>query len=198
MEKNYKSLLSTILAWKLDWFRMNDISVSPELYSIGFYDYKDALGKTTTRLCLRDSKNKEYNLSEYQLAALRCAIGPVTAEWLDQFKEDVNGTTFQKIAADIDDLESVKLKAVSTIKIRNHQVKDLNTPIYKDTCYEGSKAYAHDVRDFLKDKAKDFALTAEYRNKMRDLRDVLYATKLEAGKDVDANIVRLPIFNVVG
>ena len=70
MEKNFVVLLKDILKVRLDHSRVNDIDVTPDTYQIVFSDTEN-YGKVQTRIYLRNSKMKDYELSVRQLAALR-------------------------------------------------------------------------------------------------------------------------------
>lgn len=193
MKKNdFKSLLSAVVEYKLDWSRINDVKIDGEVYRISWRTYNEK-----DNLCLVDTKKKDYAVTEYQLAALRIATGKITAVWLDEFRNDANATNFQAVAIELFEakksLEDVRFKVVAQLKIHNNQAgKDI--PIYNDRCYEGSNEYIKGVRTLLKDKEVDFWKTPEYRNGMRELRDSLYATPLKEGKGIEANIVYLPVF----
>lgn len=201
MKKDFQSLLGTILEYKLDFSRINDVTISDEIYSIGFSDYKNAQGVLETHLCLRDSKRKEYGITEYQLAALRIATGPVSIKWLDEFRTAANCVIFQTLVDDVvtkvKTLEFVKFKVVAQLKIRNQADPTGVTPVYHERCYEGAADFMKATRLLVKDKPRDFYTTSEYRNGIKDLRDALYATKVKEGKAIDANAVLLPVFECI-
>jgi hypothetical protein len=198
---DYKSLLSEVCALQLNYKRLNDVELGDETYSIVFKDVKDLQGKTETRFFLRNTKKEDYGLTLRQLSALRLATGKITASWFDDFKEDANGAVLQDKAREIAEaggtLETIKFKVVAQLKVKNDHVHVANTPIYQDRCYTGVAEYSTGLRDLRKGKGTNFWETPEYSFGIRDLREKLHATPLKPGKDVEANIVKLPIFEVI-
>ncbi len=201
MEKSYSSLLSLICEIKLDYRRINDVTVATDVLSIGFYDVKDNLGKVDTRLCLKDSKSNEYSLSIKQLAGLRIETGDVKSQWLDEFKSDADGATFQTVAKTFIDsgksIETLRFKVSKQLKVRNNQINGTVQPVYKDFCYEGSSEYTRGIRALLNGKPQDFPQTPDYARGMAELRDRLHASPLRSEKITEANIVLLPVFKIV-
>lgn len=201
MEKNFKSLLSLICEIKLDYKRINDVAIGDEVYQIAFYDAKDSSGKTDTRICLKSSKGDEYALSIRQLAGLRIQTGTVTATWLDEFRTDAGGATFQTKAKELVDagvdLSTIKFKVVRQLKVKNNQAGGAIVPVYKDSCYEGAAAYVRGVRALLNGKTAEFFATADYSRGMAELRDTLHASPVKPGQAIEANCVLLPVFQVI-
>lgn len=199
--KDYKGLLSLICLLRLNFLRVNDIAIGSGVYSIDFFDAKDASGKEVERVCLKDEKNNEYQVSEKQLAALRIATGPVAAVWFDEFKADPNATTFQVKARELlaagKDIRDVKFRAVKQLKVRNNQVTVLDTPVYRDNCYEGSAEYTRSTRALTSGKAAEFFSSPEYFRGMAEIREKLHSTTVKPGKAIDANLVYLPVFEIV-
>jgi hypothetical protein len=185
----------------LNFLRVNDITIGSGVYNIDFFDTKDAAGKPVERICLKDEKNNEFQVSDRQLAALRIATGPISAVWFDEFKSDPNATTFQVKARELlaagKDVRDVKFRAVKQLKVRNNQVTVIDTPVYKDNCYEGSAEYTRSVRSLTTGKAAEFFSTPEYFRSMTEIREKLHSTSVKTGKAIDANLVYLPVFEIV-
>lgn len=201
MEKSYSSLLSLICAVRLDYKRVNDVTVTDGVLTIGFFDMTDSTGKSDTRICLKNAKGEEYQVSDRQLAGLRIATGAVTATWLDEFRTDANGCVFQVKARELvekgKDLSEVKFKVVKHLKVKNTMINSIDTPVYKDNCYEGALEYTRGVRTLLAGKTQDFFRTAEYSRGMAELRERLHATAVKPGKGINENCVLLPVFEVI-
>lgn len=202
MEKNFSSLLSAVCAIKLDWNRISDIPMGKESYQIVFVDYKDRVsGATKAAINLRDSKKKDYGLSEYQLAALRICNSKPTSIWLDEFGTGADEFRFKDVALEMldkgEDLEGVRFEVVGQLKIRNNSVDKADVPVYTDRCYTGIHEYEKELRKVLDGKPREYYATTEFFSKKRALRETLYSTALIAGKDIEANIVKLPVFRVI-
>jgi hypothetical protein len=198
MTNDFKSLLSEVCAIVMDYKRLNDVAIGPETYSLIFKDVQDSAGKSETRLFLRSSKMDDYGLTVRQLAGLRIADGAIKATWFDEFRDDANGTTLQaRLKEDAKlDLSSIKFKVVAQLKVKNEFASGL-TPVYNDRCYEGSIEYRTGVRALVANKPANFWATTEYSFGMRDLREKLHATRVKEGKAIEANEVRLPIFEII-
>lgn len=200
MEKSFSSLLSQICEVRLDYRRINDVTINNGDLMIAFYEVKDLTGKVEVKLCLRDTNKNEYALSIRQLAALRIQVGTVKAEWLDDFKTDDAGSTFQSVARKLVDegksLEGLKFKVVKQLKVKNNQITASSTPIYKDFCYEGVSEYTKSVRALLNGKTNDFFQTPEYGRSMAEIREKLHSSPLKSGQGIEANLVLLPLFQV--
>lgn len=200
MEKNYASLLSLICEIKLDYRRINDVTIANGVLSIAFYDVKDASGKVDTRLCLKDSKSNEFSLSIKQLAGLRIEVGTLTSTWLDEFRNDNAGSTFQQIAREYvaqgKALDSIHFTVSKQLKVKNNQVTSSVQPVYKDFCYEGAAEYVRGVRALLNGKDSAFFQSPDYSRGMADLRDRLHASPLKPGKGTETDLVLLPVFKL--
>jgi hypothetical protein len=200
MEKNFVSILSSICSIKLDFNRLNDVTTSAGELTIGFYDTKDAEGKTESNLCLKDEKGVEYSLSIRQLAALRIANGEIKSEWLDEFKSDPNGVTFQSIARELMDagksIENVKFTVVKQLKVKNAMVTATTEPVYIDKYYEGEAEYKKGISDLFRGKPRNFYMTPEYSRGMHELRTALHSTPVRKGKNQPENVVLLPVFKI--
>jgi hypothetical protein len=201
---DYPSLLSEIVALQLFYRRLNDVQLGDEIYRIVFKDVKDTTGKLEPKLFLRNSKKDDYGLTLRQLAGLRIADGKITAEWFDGFKEDTNGSVFQDKCRELVDggatLETLKFKVVAQLKVKNEFAKGkVNEviPVYQDRCYTGSTEYSATLRGLTKGKTGNFWETPEYSSGVREAREKLHATPLKDGKEVEANIVKLPIFEIL-
>lgn len=201
MEKSLKSLLSLICAVRLDYKRVNDVTVTDGVLTIGFFDVKDSTGKSEVRVCLKNEKGDEYQVSERQLAGLRIANGAVNATWLDEFRTDANGSVFQTKARELvekgKDLDNVKFKVVKHLKVKNNMVTTSDTPVYRDNCYEGALEYTRGIRTLLAGKTQDFFRTADYSRGMAELRERLHTTTVKPGKGIAENCVLLPVFEVI-
>ena len=201
MEKNFNSLLSAVCAIKLEWNRVSDIAMGNEIYQVVFVDYKDkTTNATKVAINLRDNKHKDYGLSEYSLAALRCCESKPTSEWLDEFGNTDGEVRFRDIALDMleqgKDLEQVRFEVIGQLKIKNLFVNEENTPVYQDRCYSGIRDYDKAIRALLDGKPREYYVDPEFFRKKRDLRETLYQTPLTKGKDIEANIVKIPVFKV--
>jgi hypothetical protein len=203
MNTNYKSLLSEVCDAVLGFLRINDLEVSNKDYRITLREVKDA---RDSEICLQEVGGQPYPVTLKQLAALR--IQPVgkslTAKYLDEFKSDANAVIFQDWlketmkTGDIQ-IENLKFQVVSTLMIKNDHVSTPNTPVYQDICYEGVGAYRIATRSLveeLKKISKTPYELREYRYGIADLRRKLYSTPVIAGKGIEANIVRIPVFQV--
>lgn len=201
MTIDLKSLLSLILEMRMDYKRINDVAMDNAVYTISSFELKTGQAVTEQRWCLKDGKSNEYALSVRQLAGLRVAKGAITAEWLDDFKTDVNGIIFQTKARELNDagadLSGIKFRVVKQLKVKNNMISTSVVPVYKDFCYEGALEYTRGVRALINGKAADFFGTPEYGRGMQDLRERLHLTALKAGKGIDANLVLLPVFEVI-
>ena len=201
MEKNFNSLLSAICEVKLDYRRVNDLAISATELSIKFVDYRNSDGKTDVRIALVDSKKNEYYVSERQLAALRIRVGSLSCTWLDEFKADQGAAVFQTVARELFEqgasIENIKFKVVAQLKVKNNQVTTATVPVYKDYCYKGAGEYTRAIRAMLKGKTNDFFRTTEYSRSMAEIRENLHASELIKGKDTEANLVLLPVFEIV-
>jgi len=200
MNKNHSSLLSAICGMRLGVNRLNDVTVvANELYRIDFFSAKARDGKEYEGNCLKDSKEVEYVANDYQLAALRVATGTISSPWLEDFKNDPNGSILQTYVKtnniDGEGLKAMRFKAVQLLKIRNSLATG-DVPVYKDFCYEGAAGYLKAIRALLKDKDADFYTTREYSDGVREARETLHATPLKPGKATDDNIVYVPVFQI--
>jgi len=203
MTTTYKSLLSEICAVMMNFKRINDVELGDGLYSLAFYTRKNTEGVDTEYYCLRDDKGNDYSLSVKQIAGLRVAEkATVTAKWFDEFKDDASCSVFQVKAKELMsqdvDLSNIKFKVVSQLQIRNDQVTKKDVPVYQDFCYEGITEYRTKLRALIVGKGKDYWNHPEYKSGIRDLRENLHKTDLKEGKGIDAHIVRLPIFQIIG
>lgn len=203
--KDYSSLLSEIVALQLFYRRLNDVQLDNETYSIYFRDVKNSENKLETRFFLINSKKDEYGLTLRQLAGLRVALGKIESVWFDEFRGDQNGAVFQDYARELGSkgktLEELRFKVVAQLKVKNEfatGATDTNfIPVYQDRCYTGSTEYSTTIRNLVRGKAPEFFGTAEYAVGVREAREKLHKTPLKPGKDVDTNIVRLPIFEII-
>lgn len=198
---DFLSLLSEIVALQLFYRRLNDVQLNDDVYNIIFKDVTTTDGKSEARIFLRNSKKDDYALTLRQLAGLRIATGPITAKWFDEFRDDANGATFQDKARELAEagvsLDTVKFRVVAQLTVRNEFSPVANTPVYQDRCYVGSTEYSMKLRELVKGKGGDFYATPEYSLGVRELREKLHATALKPGKNIDANLVKLPVFEVI-
>jgi hypothetical protein len=199
MSINHKQLLSLILEMRMDYKRINDVSMDNSVYTISSFDVKTG-DVVDQRWCLKDGKSNEYALSVRQLAGLRVATGAVKAEWLDEFRTDPNGVIFQVKAREMSDagvdISTIKFKVVKQLKVKNNMITHSVVPVYKDFCYEGALEYTRGVRALISGKGTDFYKQPEYSRGMADLRERLHQTALRPDKAIEANLVLLPIFEV--
>ena len=201
--KNHAELLSAILAVRFDFLRVNDVELSEDLYNIDFYTAKNAAGVEYDGVCLMNPKRDEFSVSEHQLAGLRMAKGPITAQWLDEFYDDNNSGRFKNwlverlVSEPHLDLKDIRLKAVAQIRVRNQYVVTPNTPVYHDKCYLGALAFSKAVMNLTKGHAGDrkFFASSEYRLGMSEHRATLHASGIDPLKPLVE--VKLPIFTVV-
>jgi hypothetical protein len=195
VEFTRESLLSVICAISLGFNRINDAVISDELYSIEIDETK-AEGH---QLFLVNSKKKQYEVSVKQLASLRIAEGKVKSVWLDEFRDSKEFCNLQmaahQLATDNVNLASIRLKVVAQLKMHNHQVEGVDTPIYVDRCYKGVLDYMKQVRELV--KLKPTMEEKEYYSQLRAIRDNLYATPLKADMMTPENIVKLPVFKII-
>lgn len=202
MEKNFSSLLSAICEIKLDYRRVNDLTINSTELSIKFVDYRTPDGKSEIRIALVDDKKNEYYVSERQLAALRIKTGNLKCTWLDEFKSDAGATVFQAVARELLEsgkaLENIKFKVVAQLKVKNNQVQNNVVPVYKDYCYKGAGDYTKSIRALLKDKTAEFFKTQDYSRSMAEIRETLHASELIQAKATEDNLVLLPVFEVIG
>jgi hypothetical protein len=202
---DFGSLLSEIVMLQLYYKRLNDVQIGTEVFSIIFKDVKDAAGKSETKIFLRNSKMDDYALTVRQLAGLRIATGgTITAKWFEEFKDDAFGTTLQEKARELAEacvLETMKFRVVAQLKVKNEWAAGAKAgefiPVYQDRCYVGATEYSIALRALTKDKAGNFWETQEYQLGVRDAREKLHATAVKPGKDIEANIVKLPIFEII-
>lgn len=201
MTTNYKSLLSEVCDTVLGFLRINDLAISTMKYRITLREVKDT---RDSEICLQGHDNKPYPVTLKQLAALRISTAPLTVKYLDEFKTDKHAQIFQdwlKEALAHGDIaiENLTFEVVSTLMIKNDHISTPNIPVYQDTCYEGVGAYRIATRSLIEDLKKisktPYELR-EYRYGIADLRRKLYMTPVIAGKDIDANIVRIPVFHI--
>lgn len=201
MEKNFKSILSLICEVRLGVNRINDVKLDNETYRIDFVEYVKSDDTIDYKPCLRNSKNKPYEMSERQLAALRMATGDLTSGFLDEFRNDDKAQTLQDVARELQSankaIDDLRIKVVAQLKVRNHSVSTQDTPTYEDFCYEGHKEYKKKLNDLLEGKDADFFKTPEYWRPLSLLREELHSTALRTGYAKPSNIVLLPVFKVV-
>lgn len=188
---------------RLNFLRINDCELGPEQYRIDFYTSTSRAGKEYSGVCLKNSKNDEFILSEYQLASLRIAKGAVTCQWFDDFPSDPQGSRLQTILLEMEeakrDLLAMRFEVAYQLKVRNVTPGlPADTPVYKDFCYEGAAEYTKSVRALTKGKDAEFFKSPEYSNAMFEYRTILHATPLKPSKIMEKNIVKLPVFRIVG
>lgn len=197
---DFNSLLGQVLEARLSIRRINSVRKSDASYRISFYTVKDAAGIADERPCLKDLKQVEYALSINQLAALRIASDKLTAVWADEFRDDKNGDILQSLIRELPSgktLENARFKVAYELKVKNHLVSGTTpTPVYEDACYEGALEYTRGVRALLKDKTAEFFKSYDYNRGMAELRETLHLTKVKEGKNIDANLVLLPVFEL--
>jgi hypothetical protein len=202
---DFGSLLSEIVMIQLFYRRLNDVQIGTEVYSIIFKEVKDSTGKSEVKIFLRNSKKDDYALTVRQLAGLRIAVGTITSKWFEEFRDDAFGTTLQEKARELTDvaskLETMKFRVAHQLKVRNEFAlgakADEFVPVYQDRCYVGATDYSIKLRELTKGKTGNFWETPEYQLGVRDAREKLHATALKPGKDIEANIVKLPIFEIL-
>jgi hypothetical protein len=201
ISNDFKSLLSEICELQLNYKRLNDVELGTETYTIAFKDVKGLDGKTEPKVFFRNTKKDDYGLTVRQLAALRLATGPITAKWFDEFVADANGAIFQDEARTLSEagktIENIKFKVVAQLKIRNEWNPVADTPVYQDRCYTGITEYSTKLRELRVGKDNNFWESIEYRVGVRELREKLHSTPLKKGKDVEANVVKLPVFEII-
>lgn len=199
---DFKSLLSEVVAIQLFYRRLNDVELDNAIYSIVFKDVKLSDGTTEPGLFFRNEKKDDYAVSLRQLAALRLATGKITSQWFEEFKDDANGTVLQDKAREIAEaggsLETLRFKVISQLRVRNEQASGkVSIPVYHDRCYTGISAYESGVRELVKGKTGKYWETREYQSGVRTLREKLHATAVKDGKAIEANEVKLPIFEII-
>ncbi len=201
MEKNFKTLLEDICNVRLDHKRLNDLHISDDVYKIGFRDIT-INGKTDTTVCLMNTKLDEYSATIRQLAGLRVtnATG-VTAEWAHEFKDDLNGSTFQVKAREIlaagSSIEASKFKVVKQLKIRNNQVTDKLVPVYKNDCYVGYPIYFVAARTAGAMPADTDAQKTARNLAFNEAYDTLRKSGVKSGIDEAKSLLLLPVFVLV-
>ena len=176
------------------------MELNDSTYNIIFKDVKQSDGTTELGLFLRNEKKDDYSVSFRQLAGLRIATGKLSSEWFEEFREDEFGTILQEKAREIAEaggsLETLKFKVSAQLRVKNAQVSGV-VPVYQDKCYTGSASYETGVKDLIKGKTGKYWETREYQNGVRELREKLHATATKAGKAIEANEVKLPIFTIL-
>jgi len=201
MEKNFIVLLKSILEVRLDHSRVNDVDVSPDLYQIVFSDVEN-YGKVDTRIYLRNSKMKDYELSVRQLAALRLSsdISAFAAQWVSEFEAQPSTTVFQlkcrEMQAANESLEAIKLRCVKRLKIHNKFSDSPDAPVYKDNCYTGHVEFSRDSAALRMGKDAEFFRSPEFGLQYKALKDKLQGTAVIPGKNTEANLVFIPVFEL--
>jgi len=199
---DFASLLSEIVSIQLFYRRLNDVEkIDGEVFNLIFKEVDGLDGKKTTKLYMRSNKHDDYNLTIRQLAGLRISTGKITAKWFEEFKEDQYGDILQNVAPSLAaqgrTLEDLRFKVSAQLIVKNEQITTGIVPVYQDKFYEGANTYKTEVRNFTKGKPSNFWETYEYSSKVRELREQLHRSPVKAGKDIPANEVRLPIFEVI-
>jgi len=202
MEKNYVKLLADLVKVRLDHKKVNDIDVLPDLYQIVFADIATNYGKTETRLFLRNDKMVDYEITVRQLAALRLSSNKaaLAITWVDEFEGQPNTEAFQtrcKLMIDAEnDLGSLKLRCVKRLMIRNKFSAIADAPVYKDNCYTGHVDFSRDSAALRMDKTPEFFDSPEFGMQYKALKDKLQGTALISGKNIEANLVYIPVFEI--
>lgn len=205
MDALFVSFVDALLKLRLDFSRLNSIRVAmKETYKIVVYTATNKAGVDYTVRALRDSKGKDYSGSLYQFAALRLLPdgGTLTSEWFHDFKYDLATTVLQHVYKNEvmptgKNVTDMLFEAVAELRVWNEQVPEVNgtkTPVYEDVHYTGFKAFDKAYRALIKDKDSSFIGSKEYNTAMFDMRAVLHATELIAGRAKPENEVRLPVF----
>jgi hypothetical protein len=197
-----ENLLQEVVNANTSYLRLNDIRVTlNKVLRFGTKPFKTPDGKEESSPCLEDDKHNQYTGSVNQMAAMRIAKGKVTAVWHDEFLADPNATTFKEVAMALIeakvDVKTIRLQAVHHLKMVNKFSAKVDEAIYKDFCYEGYSDFYKKRFEMMIGKDLSYRRTQEYRTKMYDLGNTLHATPLQKGRDIEANIELIPVFEII-
>jgi hypothetical protein len=202
MKNDLKDLLNEVISANINYLRLNDLNLKTGgILVFGTKLYKNAKGEDDYNPCLVDERHNKFTASVNQLAAMRMATtGDALPEWHEDFKSD-GGQNFQNIAIDLvtnnTKIETLKLKVIGQLKMRNHFATKANTPIYKDNCYEGHASFYKAKFDLRDGKEAGYTSTTEYKTKVYELGNTLHATPLVESKATPENIEYLPVLTIV-
>lgn len=203
MANTLENLLQSIVDANTSFLRVNDIRVKTgSIFTFGMKKFTKADKTEDASPCLVDEKHNQFAGSVNQFASMRIAKGVIKAEWHEEFLNEVDGDVFKHVASDLItngvDIKTIKLKAVHQLKMLNKFSSKPNVPIYKDYCYEGHLAFSKAKFELKLGKDANYTSTPEYRSKMYELGNELHSTALIAGRDIEANIEYLPVFELIG
>lgn len=197
---NFSDLLNEVCKIDLAFLRVNDITIGADTFAIAIED--DPSNADSYLLYLVGTDGNKFKLTVRQLAGLRLRTSKeLDCEWLHLFKGSEGAAVFQSEALAMStarkSIKDCKFRCVAQLKVKNDFAQYPDTPVYKDSCYEGREEYTRNLRALTKGKDKNFWSTPEYGFASRALRTALHSSPLKKDQANDDNLVLLPIFEIV-